>query len=248
MPSVDEFYEMQLASTQLFKTSGVGLAEAIDVFESALSKGQDVFYAGIDYELSTGSRTALYSAKELLLEKYPAARIELPNTHSIAPGLGLLLTKLSRIREDGAGLDEMLERLDYWSHHIAHWFSVDNFDQLYYSGRATGIQKYLATGFNIKPFMVLPHDGNLKVKKMARGEAGILKRFAEEVRDTILEDDGEVWISFGAESQLPRVNKLAEMIRAFKPKAKISLHRIGPVIGAHVGPTVIAVFFFARER
>ena len=251
-PDADEFYRLQ-AGAKSNSTGSMGTQPVIDAFKPALEAGHDVLYIGIDYELSEGVMNSVITARTMLLEEFPDRRIEIPETHSIAVGLGLLLTRMAEFCTDDVTIDDALEELERLSKITAHWFTVSNYDQLGKSGRVKAGTRLIATALNIKPYMVLPRHGQLTVHEKMRGDNAILKRFLSEVVDTIEAEDRRIWISYGASSGLPRAQKLAGMIydtvleRGLLP-VDISYHRIGPIIGAHVGPTVLAVFFFADNR
>ncbi|MFV0485239.1 MAG: DegV family protein [Candidatus Saccharimonadales bacterium] len=251
-PDVDEFYKIQ-AKASSNSTGSMGTAPIIEQFTSVLEHGHDVLYIGIDYELSEGVMNSLIAAKEILQKQFPERRIEIPETHSIAVGLGLLLARMADFCASDVTLDEALAELDRLSKITAHWFTVSNYDQLGKSGRVKTGTRLIATALNIKPYMVLPYHGTLTVYEKHRGDGKILKRFMEEVVDTIERADRRIWIAYGSSSELARAKVLAEMIEREiaernAPAVNISYHRIGPIIGAHVGPTVLAVFFFADKR
>lgn len=252
-PDVGAFYLKQAAAKHN-STGSMGIDPVIKAFRPALLNGHDVLYAGIDFELSEGVMNSVLAAREVLLEEFPGRRIEIPETHSIAPGLGLMLTRLAEFcGNDKVPLDKALAEVNRLSRITAHYFTVSNYDQLSKSGRVSAGTRFVATALNIKPFMVLPRSGKLTVHEKIRGDIRVLKRFATEVADTIEDVDRRVWISYGADSGRKRAEELAyliesEMTSRGLPPVVISYHRIGPIIGAHVGPTVLAAFFFAKGR
>lgn len=248
IPDVDEFYELQLKSGGATTTSGLSQLEIMEAFEPILKAGKDILYVGIDPELSSTTWNNVSFIAGELRRKYPRRRIETPNTHAVAPGLGMIVEEMARLWHEGKDLDVALKRLSYLSLKTAHWFTVDNFYQLTKSGRASNLQALAAGVLNIKPIMRLPYEGSLELVGKVRGGQKILKDYAQKVSETLLEEDGQVWISYGGESQLWRAVTLKSMIEELRPEARVSLHRIGPIIGAHTGETVLAVFFFAIER
>ncbi|MCL2002363.1 DegV family protein [Candidatus Saccharibacteria bacterium] len=247
MPDADAFYEMQAAANGATSTAGVPAMAIVEAFKEVLERGEDVLYIGITPIMSSATWTSMNIALEELEEEYPDRRIEIPDTHSIAVGLGLVVAKMVAVQRSGATLDEALLALDDLSKKAAHWFSVDNLDQLKKSGRVSNIAAIIAGVLQIKPVMRLPYEGRLESVGKVRGKA-LLKEFAKVVGDTLVSDDEEVWLSYGGNSQLERANTLRDMIKELKPKARVSLHRIGPIIGAHTGETVLAVFFLATTR
>ena len=248
LPSVDEFYELQVLHKGATTTSGLTQYCIMEAFEKTLKAGKDILYLGIVPDLSEATWNSMYAAVAELREKYPERRIETPNTHAIAPGLGLLIDKMVEELNLGADLDKMLGLLDYWSRRAAHWFTVDNFDQLKRSGRVSNIQALVAGILSIKPVMRLPYEGKLESVAKVRGNKAILHEFVNIVNDSMGDPEGEIRVSYGGACQRDRAEALVELIRQILPEARMSLHRIGPIIGAHTGRTVLAIFFFGRDR
>lgn len=247
-PDPDEFYKMQKMHG-LATTSGMGVVSIMNAFSGALDEGQDILFIGIDPDLSSASWNAMKKAKQLLLEKYPNRRIETPNTHSIAPGLGLIIDYMANSCDDDTTLDDALYKLDCISKQTAHWFTISEYKTLERGGRVNKFQAVFGTVLGIKPFMRLPYNGKLEVVEKIQGDKAMLKRFVEQVVKTA-EPWSKIWLAYGAEAAKDRVKDLEIMLTDALPSniPDITTHRIGPIIGAHTGPTVIAAFFFAKER
>lgn len=248
MPDIDDFYGLQEEKDGKTTTAGVTIFQFMIAFRPVLEAGNDVLYLGITPEMSDCTRNSLNTAVEELKEEYPERRIEAPNTHAIAGGLGLLVTKMVELQCLGADLDTMLKEVAYWSERVAHWFSVDDLTQLKKSGRVTNVAAIVAGMLNIKPVMRLPYTGKLESVGKVRGRKALLKELAKIVDDTIMEPDGEIWLCYGGEIGREWVEALEGLIKTYCPDTRVSLHRINEIIGAHTGKTVIAVFFFANER
>jgi len=247
LPGPDRFYELQSGATGT-GTSALSHKLITGVWETILEAGYDVLHLGIAWDMSIGVTESVKKAMKELGEKYPERRIEAPNTYSISVALGFLLTRMVKLRDDGLDLDQMLDELDLAAKQTAHWFTVDDLGWLITGGRISGFSGYLGQMLNIKPLMRLPYGGVLEPVRKVRGSKKLLVALAEKVRDTIIDQSGEIWVAYGSIEQKSRAVELAEIVQQMLPSAEISFHRIGPIIGAHTGPSVIAIFFFANER
>lgn len=248
-PSPDEFYKLQKLYKNEVTTSGISMPSIMEAFCEALDNDQDVLFIGIDRDLSEASWNAMHIVTEQLRKKYPNRRIETPNTHSIAVGLGLIIDYMANYCDDETTLDQALVELDRVKKTTAHWFTINEYATLVKGGRVGPIAAFFGTALNIKPFMRLPYNGKLEAVEKIRGDKAMLKRFVEQVTKTI-QPWSKIWLAYGAEAERDRIEELRIMLTDALPSnvPAISLHRIGPIIGAHTGPTVIAAFFFAKKR
>lgn len=248
--SPDEFYDLQKIA-EATKTSGVSVQDLLDAFRPVLEAGEDVLYVGIDPEMSEGSRSSAKVARDFLLAEYPGREIELPKTHSISGGLGLLVTILAEYCASGnVTMKAALAKVDELSRSVVHLFSVNNYDHLRKTGRVGYFVAGVGKALNLKPIMHLPRKGKLTTMDTVTGGKRALKRFAEMTADTIRDVSGEIWVCYGAAEERSRVEQYVELVKDATrlPDAKVSYHRIGPIIGAHTGPTVIAFFFVGIHR
>jgi DegV family protein with EDD domain len=248
MPNVSEFYEMQKACGGKTTTSGINAVAVVEAFTPVLAAGQDILFIGIAPEMSAASWNGLNIAKDELQEKYPERRIEMPNTHSIAPGLGMLVTKVVEQRNQGISLNEALKLVDYYARRMAHYFTVESLEQLKKSGRVSTLQAIVAGVANVRPLMCLPYSGKLQSIKKVRGAKVIIRELADRVENEINDPHDYVWIAFGGDNDYGRAEELMLAVLERCPNAKTRVHRIGPIIGAHTGETVLAVFFLASGR
>jgi len=248
MPNVNDFYEMQKACNGKTTTYGINAVVAIEAFKPILEAGRDILFIGIDPEMSTASWAGLDIAKNELQGKYPERRIEMPNTHSIAPGLGLLVTKVVEQRNQGISLDEAINLVDYYAERVVHYFTVEKLEQLEKSGRVSKLQAIIAGIAGVRPLMCLPYSGMIKSIGRVKGSKAVISALADRVENEIADSHDSVWIAFGGAKNHGRAEELMFAVLERCPDAKTRVHRIGPIIGAHTGETVLAVFFLASGR
>lgn len=248
LPDVDDFYLLQTRALKV-TTGALSAALIADIFRPTLSSGFDILYVGITPDMSEGVWNNLHLAKSTLEEEFPDRRVEIVNTHSISPGLGLLIDHLVNFcRAANPTLDEAIDTVNCLALDLAHLFTVNDFTHLRKTGRVSRFVAGVGSLMDLKPFMQLPYNGRLESTNTIRGEKRILHVLASRVAETILDPRDKIWVSYGASSELGRANTLASFLGKDLPLANISLHRIGPIIGAHTGPTVLAVFYRATSR
>ncbi|MCL2371191.1 DegV family protein [Candidatus Saccharibacteria bacterium] len=250
MPDVDKFYQMQKECSGQTKTSGLNQMAIMEAFELVLKEDIDILYLGISPDLSEATWNSMNIVVSELREEYPDRRIEIPNTHSVASGLGRMITEIATLRDTGACLDQTMEQVELIAKEMVHLFTVDDFKQLKRSGRVSSLKATVADVMQVRPILHLPYEGIARLKKKVTGRdmRRVLKTLATMVHEAIKDDEKEVWVSYGDSGGEWAANKLSEFIWELCSNVKISLHRIGPVTGAHTGGTAVGAFFRAKER
>ncbi len=242
---VMDFYE-QLSKGAMATTSAINTEEAYAAMESILKKGMDVIYIAFSSGLSLCYESGCAAMKELK-PKYPDRKIYCIDTKCASMGQGLIVYLAGRKRLEGATIDEVRDFVIEKLPHVCHWFTVDDLHFLKRGGRVSAATAVLGTMLKIKPVLHVDDDGHLINMIKAKGRKASIKALFNKLVETGTDvSNQEIFISDGACRN--ETEELAEMIRVrFNPK-RIIIGSIGPVIGAHTGPGVIALFFLGSKR
>lgn len=249
----DEFFE-RMDKGEIARTAGINEAEYQKLFEEVLAGGQDLLYIAFSSALSSS-----YSVSELcvsrLREKYPERKIYAVDSLCASAGEGLLVYTAACLREEGKTIGELRDWLYAKRLNLCHWFTVDELSALQRGGRLSGTAAKVGTILNIKPVMHVDDEGRLVKVEMVRGRKKSLEAMAEAMAKTVAPElSRQVFICYG--SCLDDAHLLAELIEkqraalngaAPEPMEYTFLH-MGPVIGAHTGSSVLALFFFGGKR
>lgn len=240
--STGKFYQL-LTPQRLAKTSAVNPGEYKSFFRASLMNDQDVLYLGFSSTMSSSFQNSLIAASELQ-EQFPTKRIICIDTKSVAPGLGMLVKLAVKERNAGKDIDEVAAIVRQSCLKMAHWFSVDDFSYLKAGGRISPTMADIAKILKVYPIMHFDESGVILKHGTTRGTNATLRSLAKIAHETNIEENFVI-----AHGNAPeKAKKLADYVREKMPNAKIEFARIGPIIGAHVGPSAIAIFFFAKDR
>lgn len=144
-------------------------------------------------------------------------------------------------------MDEMVSWAQKSHLHIAHWFTVDDLNHLRKGGRISSVAAVAGTALGIKPVLHVDNEGRLIPAIKVRGRRKSMDTLIEQLAKTGI-NLGEQTIFVGHGNSEKDAKQLKHEIRErFHPK-EIILCDIGPVIGAHVGPGMLAVSFWASEK
>lgn len=131
--------------------------------------------------------------------------------------------------------------------HMAHWFTVDDLTYLKRGGRISPTAAAVGAMLNIKPILHVDDEGHLIPTEKVRGRKAALAALVKRLRETVIHPEDQTMMISQAccreEAESLRESILAE----FHPK-EVLIVDLGPIIGAHTGPGLMALFFLAEHR
>ena len=242
---VKAFYE-ELRNKKQITTSAVGIDRFMGFMEPHLAVGKDVLYLGFSSGLS-GTFNAGFVASQELAEKYPDRKIYAVNTLCASLGQGLLVYLCAKMREAGAGIEEVRNYAEDNKLHLCHWFTVDDLFFLKRGGRVSAATAVLGTMLSIKPVMHVDNEGHLVSVGKARGRKASLMALVDNMEKTAIDPANQtVFISHG--DCLEDAQAVADEIEKRFGTKDIRINYVGPVIGNHTGAGVVALFVLGTER
>ena len=240
-----EFYD-RVRQGGVARTSAVNADAFREAFEEILRDGRDILYIGFSTGLSGTCDAAGIAAAELR-ELYPEADIRCVDTRGASAGFGLLLYMAVEAKRKGASLDEA-ERLVLDNRfHLCHWFTVEDLMYLKRGGRISAATAFVGNMLSFKPVMHMDDAGHLINMFKVRGRKASLSALADKYGELALDkENGTIFISHGDCRE--DAEKLGAMLHERYGASVDKIVYVGPVIGAHTGPGVIALFFLGEHR
>ena len=240
----DFYNEMRQGKTA--KTSAINTQKFIDVFEKELQDGKDVVYIAFSSGLSTTYNSGVAAAEELK-EKYPERKVLVVDSLAASAGYGMLLYLSAKQKDAGATPEEIVKYVEDNRLKIAHWFTVADLVYLKRGGRVSPTVAFVGGVLGIKPILHVDNEGHLismsKVKGRRASIAELAKKFGDGADKAAQQT---VYISHG--DCIEDAEILSDILKKeYGVKTEIITY-VGPVIGAHAGPGVLAIFFIANER
>ncbi len=228
-------------------TSQLNVHEYISAFEELIQQGRPIIYICFSSGLSSSHQNAV-SAAQQVMEEHPGADITVIDSLAASVGEGLVLDMAVRMAEAGKSKEEIIDWMQENVLKLHLIYTVDELKYLKKGGRCTSAAAFFGDMLNIKPVMTMSRDGRLMAFRKERGRKKVLKAFMEEMEKRVVHPEGQI-MSIGYGDCREDAETLRNMILAKYPDvAEVRLSRIGPVIGAHVGPSVLALFYWGIER
>ena len=243
MMSLEEFYGA-LRGGAVPKTTQINYMSFKSFFEPYLKAGKDVLYTGISTGLSGTYDTCMIAVRELE-EEYPNRKIVVIDSRCDSAGLGLLVYLAGKKYKEGATIEELEQFIVDTRDEIAHWFVVDDLEQLKRGGRISAAAAAFGKALQIKPLISCDETGKLVNVGKIRGKSNVIPTLEKHVkRDAV---NPKKSIAFVAHADNPEGAK--ELRKAIKGMFKeVQICPIGPVIGSHVGPGMLAVVFKGKRN
>lgn len=243
--SISRFYALQRAG-KFASTSQANPQTYQAAFEKALCGGYDVLYLGLTSGVSGTVNSARLAAEELR-EAYPERKIVCMDTLCASLGLGFLVREAAIRQSGGMGFDELTAWIEANKRKVCHWFTVDTFEHLKHGGRISAVSAAVGGALNIKPMLHVTQEGTLAVAKKPRGPKQAMRAQLEQMKNSWSPEMGRLVIVGHADNPFGAMT-LRDMVSDMFPDAEILTADIGAVIGAHVGPGMLALIYWGTTR
>ena len=240
-----EFYDKLRSGLQI-KTSLLNAQLFMDHFRPALEQGLDVVYVGLSSGVS-GTFQASCMAAEELMEEFPGRTVRTVDSRGAGLGVGILTCLGADLRNQGLDANAAADELNKATDRLCQYFTVDDLNFLKRTGRVSGATAAIGTVLNIKPILYGDEEGRIVARTKVRGR----KRAIEAILDLYAKkvvDAGSQRVAISHGDCLEEAQLLADRVcQIAKPKELIICPH-EPFTGIHVGPGMLALFFFGDCR
>lgn len=239
-------YYDQLRSGSVLKTSLLNSQLFLDHFRTELEKGMDVVYVGMSSGISGTLQSAQIAAGELA-EEFPDRTVRIVDSLGAGFGPGLLACRAADLRSEGKNATQTGDILDKEVMQLLQIFTVDDLNFLKRTGRVSGATAAIGTVLNIKPLLWGDPTGHIVALKKCRGRKKAIDAIVELYRTRAVDaQNRRVAISHGDCPE--EAEALAAQIRRICQPKELIICPHEPFTGAHVGPGMLALFFFGDGR
>lgn len=232
----EEFFEKLAESKHMPTTSQVNPPVFVDLYKKELERGSAVVSIHLSSK-GSGTYQSAVTAKNIL----DSDNIVVIDSLGYSMGMGLIALEGAKMAKQGAGLKEIRDRMLYMRDRMQYVFGVDTLEYLKRGGRLSPVKATIATVMNIKPVLHIL-DGEIEVLDKVRGRKKVLSRLLQAVEETGEDLANQTLALVHSLCPEEALNIKEMLMERFGPKDVI-ISQIGCVIGTHVGPGTIAVFY-----
>ena len=237
-----DFYEALRRGAEV-KTSMISPAAAREAIEPALAAGDDVLFLGISGGVSSTCWGVGLVAQELAAE-YPGRRVQVLDTRGASLGEGLVVLEVAQLAQQGADMDAIVARAETLCGKMRQHFMVDDLKFLRKGGRLSGAAALAGTLLQIKPILQGDENGKIVVRTKERGRKKAMDTLIALYNELVEDKSAPVGISHAAAPA--EALHLTTRLRQSGCTGPILSVCHEPVTGAHVGPGMLAVYFYSE--
>lgn len=241
----DQFYQ-RLINGERGKTSQVNYQEMVEIFTGLLPQNRPILYISFSAGLSSTYHSACTAAEDVM-KANPGADITVVDSYSASLAGALILLEADNLRREGKSKDEIVAWIEANKMRCHHFFTVEDLSYLKEGGRLSAAAAFIGDILNIQPLLLIDANGKIMPYRKERGRKKVFKAILAEMEARAEDLENQVVAlghGFCEKDALAFKNILLS-----KHKVKdVIMGRVGPVIGIHVGPSVIAFFFWGKER
>lgn len=224
-------FEELLRSDKDLTTSQPSPVTFENAFQKELALGNEVVCLTLSSRLS-----GTYSSACIAAQQVGSEGIFVCDSLLSAGGLYLLVLEAVELAAKGLPASEIVNKLEAMRDKIGITFTLEDMTRLRKSGRIGFVRMNVGTYLNIMPILQCK-DGMIVADGVVRGKNNAIKKL------TGIVPQSAKGIVVNYIIQSASTAELCNALSKKYPHIEIKLHRMGPVLGIHLGPTVFAVSY-----
>jgi DegV family protein with EDD domain len=241
-----EFYELMRKGEEP-KTAQVPFAQFVEAFTRAAQSGMPTVYLSFAAALSGSYDTAVLAAREVCAA-VPQAELHVVDTKLPSAAEGLLVMEAVRQLDRGLSARELVAWAEEARNYVNGFFTLPDLESLRRGGRIPDMAALAGSKLDIKPILTYDLDGRLTLHGVARGRKKSMKQLLQNYADRRGESGLDIVIVSSADAVKEQHAMAEQVLKITEGKVTLLQTQVGPVIGSHVGPGMLAVVFWGEDR
>ena len=229
-------------------TSAISLGRYLEFFTQCAEEGTPTVYLCFTSALSSSYEFACRAAEQVRAEHPDFELYVVDNALPCSCG-ELLALEAVRQRSNGLSAAELVEWADQAKTYVHGYFTLDSLDSLAAGGRIPPTAAQLSSKLDVKASLSFDLSGSLSLTGVNRGRKKALKGLIKSFQENYVLDPSMPLTVVTADADKDG-DWVEAAIRKEPGCADLTIIRgsVGPTIGAHVGPGMVAVIFWGKDR
>ncbi|MFC2068877.1 DegV family protein [Chloroflexota bacterium] len=230
--SEDSFYERLLQDTKHPTTTQPTPQDFVEVYRQLSVEADGIISIHISEKLSGTCNSAL-QAKKLVGNECP---IEVVDSKMTSMALGLIVEAAANIAKHGNDFNQMVTDIKQSISNVQLLVLFDTLKYLAKGGRIGKAKFLLGSVLNVKPLLTIKEGEFVPVRQARSRSKGI-----ENLLDFAINTDNVKEFIIIHSTTPDEAELLAQRVRTSCPTSRVRIARLGPVLGVHGGPGVLAI-------
>lgn len=253
---IRDFYERMVNEPNVFpKSSMPSIQDFVDAMMPKVKEGFACIVICITTKFS-GSYQSAMSAKEIVLEEYPDAKITVIDSTINTVLQGIYVLEAADMVKKGVSYEDCINELQAIKSTGRIFFTVGNMEYLQHGGRIGKLAGLAVSVLGIKPLITLK-EGEIFpsgiTRSRAKSQVKVIEMLLNYIKDECegKADDYQICIGYGydkAEAEEFREKAVKAIADAGYGNREIELYQIGATIGVHTGPYPLGFGIVKKNR
>jgi len=238
---LQDFLEKMDNAEEPPKTSQVNPGRFLEVYKKYLDENYEIVSIHLSSKMS-GTYQSAGIAKEML----ESERIHTIDSKSVTCGLGMLVLKACKLKEEGYSVEEICDIIHKTIPHIKSTLNFESLDNLVKGGRISKTQGLIGGLLGIKLNLAV-EDGEMVVRDKVRGSKKALRNIIEYIDNCgISQEIQPIVINAAVEQENMEV---LQGIKSYLTERGIEFieAEVGCVVGTHSGRNACGIFFIQNN-
>lgn len=244
----EDFCKKMEETGEIPTSSQPAISEVLEIFKNIVSNGDKIVGIFMSSEMSGTYQTA-NMIKEMVLEEYPEAEIEIVDSRTNCMQMGYGVIVAAREAKNGKDIQDVVLKANDTLSKSRFLFLPETLKYLKKGGRIGGAQALLGGLLKITPILTV-EDGKTTVYSKVRTKKRAVETVANKVIEDMLEKGlGEITIHhINCEDEgIALKQNIEAKLKEHGLETNVLIESIGPIIGLHVGPGSIGVAYYTKN-
>ncbi len=237
----EEFFVKLMNEKEFPKTSQPSPAKFAECFEEAKENGDDVVAILVSGALS-GTVQSATIAKDIAEHE----GVYIVDSNTVTLGIRLLVDHAVRMRDQGKGAAEIVERLEELKDRVRIYAGLDTLEYLQKGGRISKAAASLGRLAGIKPIITIDEEGKVAVCGKQRGNKNVFRQIIKYIDAEMPDENYSVYFLYSADKK-NCISFIQTLQKNGLDFGKIKTREIGPTVGSHIGPGGFGIVYVANK-
>jgi DegV family protein with EDD domain len=240
-----EFYERMRKGERSF-TAQIPYGTVQATLKRAATSGVPTVFICFSSGLS-GTFENIVSVWDEMKADYPDAELYIVDSKLACGAEGMLVMEAVRQCDRGLSAAELAAWVEEARYYVHAYFTLASLEPLQRGGRIPDMAAVAGAKLDIRPILTFDLDGHLTFFGAARGRKKSIKQLLQIFHERFQDNSLRMVMVVAADSDKER-EALAEQFLKLPEKLSVWQTSVGPVIGSHTGPDMIAIGFWGPDR